>query len=86
VRLPSTWARFAAKIPLIRQVANLPVGVGFGIRDNETARRMAQIADAVVIGSRIVQEVERSTVKNLPNNIYNLVKGFREAIDSKSRD
>jgi len=71
----------AAKIPQIQAAANLPVGVGFGIRDNETARRMAQIADAVVIGSRIVQEVENSTVKTLPTNIYNLVSGFRQAID-----
>jgi tryptophan synthase alpha chain len=73
----------AAKIPQIRAVANLPVGVGFGIRDNETARLMAQIADAVVIGSRIVQEVESSTVKTLPTNIYNLVNGFRKAIDGE---
>ena len=72
----------ATKIPQIRAVANLPVGVGFGIRDDETAHRMAQIADAVVIGSRIVQEVENSTAKTLPANIYNLVKGFRIAIDS----
>ena len=73
----------AAKIPQIRAAANLPVGVGFGIRDNDTARRMAQIADAVVIGSRIVQEVESSTVKTLPANIYNLVHGFRKAIDGE---
>ncbi len=71
----------AAKIPQIRAAANLPVGVGFGIRDAEMAAKMAAIADAVVIGSRIVQEVENSTIKQLPDNIYNLVKGFREAID-----
>ncbi|MBS4099557.1 MAG: tryptophan synthase subunit alpha [Sulfuricella sp.] len=71
----------AAKIPQIRAAANLPVGVGFGIRDAEMAGNMARIADAVVIGSRIVQEVEQSTIKQLPQNIYHLVKGFREAID-----
>lgn len=71
----------AAKIPQIRAAANLPVGVGFGIRDAEMAAKMSAIADAVVIGSRIVQEVENSTIKQLPDNIYNLVKGFREAID-----
>jgi len=73
----------AAKIPQIRQVASLPVGVGFGIRDAESARAMAGIADAVVIGSRIVQEIENSTVKALPGKLYDLVHGFRNAIDGK---
>jgi tryptophan synthase alpha chain len=41
----------------IRARTQVPVGVGFGIRDGATARRVAQVADAVVIGSRIVQEM-----------------------------
>ena len=46
-----------AMIAKIRMHTKVPVGVGFGIRDGETARRVARIADAVVIGSRIVQEI-----------------------------
>jgi tryptophan synthase alpha chain len=46
-----------AMIGRIRARTKVPVGVGFGIRDGETARRVAQVADAVVIGSRIVQEM-----------------------------
>lgn len=42
----------------IRKFTQLPVGVGFGISDGETARAIAQIADAVVIGSRLVREIE----------------------------
>jgi tryptophan synthase alpha chain len=38
----------------------MPVGVGFGIRDAESARRIAAVADAVVIGSRIIEEIEQS--------------------------
>jgi tryptophan synthase alpha chain len=41
----------------IRARTDVPVGVGFGIRDGATARRVGRIADAVVIGSRIVQEL-----------------------------
>ena len=48
----------AAHIPQIRAATRLPIGVGFGIRDAESARRVAQTADAVVIGSRIIQEIE----------------------------
>jgi tryptophan synthase alpha chain len=47
----------AAMIERIRARSRVPVGVGFGIRDGATARRVARVADAVVIGSRIVQEM-----------------------------
>ena len=42
----------------IRRHVALPVGVGFGIRDAESARAIAAHADAVVIGSRIIEEIE----------------------------
>ncbi len=48
----------ARRLERIRSYTALPVGVGFGIRDGETARTIGQIADAVVIGSRLVQEIE----------------------------
>ena len=70
------------KIPAIRAAANLPVGVGFGIRDAQTAKAMADIADAVVIGSRIVQEIENSQPDTLLQNVFALVKSFRTAMDS----
>ncbi len=48
----------AARMPLIKKHVNLPVGVGFGIRDAQTARAIGSVADAVVIGSRLVQLLE----------------------------
>ncbi|MFN3398549.1 MAG: tryptophan synthase subunit alpha, partial [Sulfurimicrobium sp.] len=69
------------KIPSIRAAANLPVGVGFGIRDGETARAVARFADAVVIGSRIVQEIENSPQDAVLSNVYALVKGIRTVMD-----
>jgi len=53
-------ADVAQRLARIRSHTKLPVGVGFGIRDGETAYSIAQIADAVVIGSRLVQEIEAS--------------------------
>mgnify|MGYP000961975691 FL=1 len=50
----------AAKLPLIRQHIHIPVGVGFGIRDAATAKKIAQVADAVVIGSKIIQLIENA--------------------------
>jgi tryptophan synthase alpha chain len=45
----------AEAVPRIRAHVKVPVGVGFGIRDAITARAVAQVSDAVVIGSRLVQ-------------------------------
>ena len=54
----STLTSVAAKLPLIRRHTEVPVGVGFGIRDAASAVAVAQVADAVVIGSRLIQEME----------------------------
>ena len=47
-----------AKIAQIRAQTALPVGVGFGIRDGAAARAICEIADAAIIGSRVIQEIE----------------------------
>ncbi|EIJ41953.1 tryptophan synthase, alpha subunit [Beggiatoa alba B18LD] len=46
------------KIQQIRQYTQLPIGVGFGIRDAETAGKIAKISDAVIVGSALVQQIE----------------------------
>ncbi len=71
----------AKRIPQIRARCGLPVGVGFGIRDGATARAIGKIADAVVIGSRIVQEIEDSPKEAIIDNVRVLVKIFRSAMD-----
>ncbi|HNQ05252.1 MAG TPA: tryptophan synthase subunit alpha [Thiobacillaceae bacterium] len=70
-----------ARLPALRRHITLPIGVGFGIRDAETARRVAAVADAVVIGSRIVQEIENSTPEAMLGNVKRFVHGLRVALD-----
>ena len=72
----------ARKIPQIRAHIKLPIGVGFGIRDAQTAKAVAGIADAVVIGSRLVQEIEQSPREQVLDNVCVLVKDIRSALDS----
>ena len=48
------------KIALLRKHIDIPIGVGFGISDAESARKIAAVADAVIVGSRIVNEIERN--------------------------
>jgi len=69
------------KLPQLRQHINLPIGVGFGIRDAATAQAVARLCDGVVIGSRIVQEVEDSTEQNVIANVSGLVREFRSALN-----
>ena len=71
----------AKKLPKIRAQIKLPIGVGFGIRDAQTAQAVAKIADAVVIGSRLVQEIETSPRENVLDNISILIKDIRSALD-----
>ena len=76
----------AARLPAIREKTGLPVGVGFGIRDAETAGKIARIADAVVIGSRIIEEIEKSTPAGdcavACANVKALVAGIRAGMDA----
>jgi tryptophan synthase alpha chain len=71
----------AAKLAQIRTEVSIPVGVGFGIRDGATARAVAELADGVVVGSRIVEEIEKSPRGELLANVHHLVSGLRTAVD-----
>jgi len=71
----------AERLPLIREKTGLPVGVGFGIRDASTAARIARIADAVVVGSRIIEEIEKSTAETVCANVKALVADIRRGVD-----
>jgi|TARA_B110000305_G_scaffold238713_1_gene304772 tryptophan synthase alpha chain len=65
----------------VRQFTNLPVAVGFGVKDAKTAKEVAAIADAVVIGSRIVLEIEQSNKDDLIGNIKKLMREMKDAIE-----
>ena len=71
----------ARRIPLIKSKVKIPVGVGFGIRDAATAKAVAAVADAVVIGSRIIQEMEASKAGEEIENVKTFMTGIRSAID-----
>ena len=72
----------ASKIPAIKSQVRLPVGVGFGIRDAATARAVAEVADAVVIGSRLVQLLEELPAQTAASDLTRFVAEIREALDA----
>ena len=77
------FADVARRIPAIRARVGMPVGVGFGIRDAASARRIGAVADAVVIGSRIIEEIENSPRDQAAARVTAFMQGIRTALDEK---
>ena len=69
-------------IPRIKARVNLPVGVGFGIRDAQTARAVSDVADAVVIGSALVQLLEPMSADEAPAAAARFIADIRAALDA----
>ena len=75
-------AAVAAMVPRIKTFVMLPVGVGFGIRDAATARAVADVSDAVVIGTALVQLLETCPRDTVAAAAGNFIAGIRAALDS----
>ena len=71
-----------AMLPRIRAHVSVPVGVGFGIRDAETARAIGRSADAVVIGSKIIQLIENQPPEQVVAVAHDFLHGIRQALDA----
>ena len=83
----------ANKVAEIKQSSSLPVGVGFGIKDAESASKIALIADAVVVGSAIIREIEahasdQSSTNQaaMLTNIKTLLSAMRTAMDNATNN
>ena len=71
-----------AMLPRIRAHVNVPVGVGFGIRDAATAQAVGRVADAVVIGSRIIQLLDDQPHEKVVPVAISFLRGVRKALDA----
>src|SRR5262249_26874706 len=71
----------AQMVPRIKAHVRVPVGVGFGIRDAASARAVGRVADAVVIGSRLVQLMEAETGDNAAFAARRFIGEIRAALD-----
>ena len=75
-------ASVAQAMPGIRRHVKLPIGVGFGIRDAQSARAVGKVADAVVIGSRLVQILEAEPRDNVAAAGRRFMAEIRAALDT----
>jgi tryptophan synthase alpha chain len=71
-------------LPRIREHVKIPVGVGFGIRDAATAKAIGKVADAVVIGTRIIQLAEELPRSEVIAAVASFLRGVRSALDDNS--
>ena len=75
-------AAVKAMLPRIRHHVSIPVGVGFGIRDAATAKEVATVADAVVIGSKIIQLIENAPRDRVADVAHDFLQEIRLALDA----
>lgn len=73
----------SAKVAEIRRQSKLPIGIGFGIRDAQSAGNLSKLGDAVVVGSVLVDIIERKvdTPDKIGGEIADLLRSMRQAMD-----
>ncbi|QSP93753.1 tryptophan synthase subunit alpha [Marinobacter salinisoli] len=76
----------ASRVSHIHELTALPVGVGFGIRDAETAAAVGRVSDGVIVGSVLVDTIARNQADTaqLKRALADLLQPMREALDSLS--
>ena len=67
----------------IRAQTTTPLAIGFGIRDAESAKKLSQSEDAVIIGSKLVQLLEESSADTRLQSLKSFIRGIRAALDSQ---
>ena len=73
----------AAKVETIRKLAQLPIGVGFGIKDAQSAQAVSRVSDGVVVGSALVNQIAEHAddPKAMIAAISEILSGMRAAMD-----
>lgn len=81
-------AAVAQRLAQIREHTALPLGVGFGIKDAESAAAVAQVADAVVVGSAVIKQIEANLTDHaaILENISQLLAAMRTALDAVQKE
>ncbi|MEE9413457.1 MAG: tryptophan synthase subunit alpha, partial [Methylococcales bacterium] len=74
----------ARKLEQIRSLTDMPVGVGFGVKDAETAHAIGRLADGVVVGSALIEQIETclNADENAIDAVAQILKSMRAGLDS----
>ncbi len=76
-------AEVAEKLEMIRKYTDLPVGVGFGIGDDVSARAVSEVADGVIVGSVLVNKIAElaGDQDKIPDAVAAITASMRQAMD-----
>lgn len=76
------------KVAQIKQYTDLPIGVGFGVKDADFARSVARVADGVVVGSAIINKIQENIddLSMAKQEVIALLSAMRQAMDNKVND
>lgn len=71
------------KIAQVRRITELPIGVGFGVKNAETAAAIGRFADAVVVGSALVEKIGAACDRPdaARSELVETLRGMRQALD-----
>lgn len=69
------------KLPEIREHVKIPVGVGFGIRDKQSAKALSKVADAVVIGTKLIELLQEGSDAEKLQKLSSFITEIRQALD-----
>ena len=74
----------ASRVETIRNLAKLPIGVGFGIKDAESAQAVSRVADGVVVGSALVNQIDKFQKEPaaISGAIGDILSAMRTAMDT----
>ncbi len=81
----SMTADASTLVARIRRWSKLPVAVGFGISNAQHVAEVAQFADAAVVGSAIVETIERSAPRESPMAVARFIEGLRQPLEAQAR-
>jgi tryptophan synthase alpha chain len=70
------------KVTYLKKSLPMPVGVGFGIRDAQTAKTIAGVADAIIIGTKLIQILGEAKPAEAVTNVTDFLSGVRAAMDT----
>ncbi|WP_339044871.1 tryptophan synthase subunit alpha [Candidatus Zinderia endosymbiont of Aphrophora alni] len=69
------------KINIIKNYTKLPINIGFGINSLKIIEKIKNIADGIIIGSKIIKKIKKSSKENIFNDIKKLIKNIRYTLD-----
>jgi tryptophan synthase alpha chain len=70
-------------IPKIREFVKIPVGVGFGVRDAVSAKALARVSDAVVIGTKLIEILQTPPIEEGRARLASFIQSIRQAMDEE---